>query len=254
MENIESLKFVYGEEAAIVNVRNENYLVISDLHIGIEEKLIKKNIKLYNSAELMTERIIKILKEFEINNIIILGDIKESILRPSNTEKAEIKKFFYRLKDYNITIISGNHDIYLEEITQTKIIDELIIDKIAFIHGHKMPSNEAMLADMILAGHNHISIELVDEHDNRYTQKAWIMAKLNVDKAREKYNIFNKSIKLIIFPAFNNLITGMPINKIKDERLFVGRLFNYKTAKVYSINGDYLGIVSRLKLKDKQKF
>ncbi|MGC8572220.1 MAG: metallophosphoesterase family protein [Candidatus Micrarchaeia archaeon] len=255
MENLETVKFIFGEEAAIVNTLNKNYIVLSDLHIGYDLKLIEKGVKIYDSTNFMADRIINLTKKFNIKDIIILGDIKESLLYPSKKEKIEIDKFFYKLKDYNITIVSGNHDAHLEELINSKIVDELVIDKIAFLHGHKLPSAEAMLSDLILAGHNHASIEFIDENNGVYTQKIWIIAKLNKDKTKNLYNKFNKSLTLILFPAFNNFITGTPINRPTYRHIFVGDIFNYRTAKLYSINGEYLGNPIKPKSKlTKDKF
>ncbi|MGC8648851.1 MAG: metallophosphoesterase family protein [Candidatus Micrarchaeia archaeon] len=248
MDGIESIKFVYGEEAAIINADNKNFIVISDLHIGAEQKLIKKGIKVYDANKLMAERIIKISDEFKTKNLIILGDVKESIFYPDKNEQLELKKFFYLLKDFNIIIISGNHDAHLDELVNVEIKDELIIDKFAFLHGHKMPSQTAMLSNYILAGHNHIAVTLTDENNAIYTQKSWLIAKLESKYAAKIYKEFNKKLKIIVFPAFNNLISGIPINEAKSNlNLFMSKIFNYKNAEIYSINGDLIGKLSKIK-------
>jgi putative SbcD/Mre11-related phosphoesterase len=257
MNIIESIKFVYGEEAAIINANNKDFIVISDLHIGTEQKLIQKGIKIYDANKLMAERIIKISEEFRTKNLIILGDIKESIFYPDKNELLEIKKFFYLLKDFNIVVVSGNHDAHLNELVNVDIKNELIIDKFAFLHGHKIPSQAAILSNYILTGHNHIAVTLSDENNVIYTQKAWLIAKLNSKYASKVYKEFNKQLKIIIFPAFNNLISGTPINEAKPNlNLFMSKIFNYKNAEIYSINGDLIGKLSKIKnvkLENKNK-
>jgi len=255
MDGIESVKFVFGEEAAVVNADNKDFIVVSDLHIGAEQKLIEKGIKIYDAEKLMAERIIKISEDFNTKNLIILGDVKESIFYPDKSEQLRLKRFFYLLKDFKIQIVTGNHDAHLRElIDDVDIRDELIIDKFAFLHGHKMPSPTAMLSNYILAGHNHIMVTLEDENKGVYTQKAWLVAKLNSRYAKDKYSTFNKSLRLVVFPAFNNLISGIPINEKKEKlSLFMEKLFNYKNAELYSINGVFLGSPSKIGIGKRNK-
>lgn len=247
---MEEIKFLYNEAAAVVRAEGREFLVIGDLHIGAESKFIHKGIRLYSAVEFMANKIKSLMKEFDLHNIIILGDVKDTILYPDKVESDSIKRFFSDLKDYNIMITSGNHDPHLDEIINVKIVDELLIDGFAFMHGHKFPSEAAMTAKYILAGHNHVAVSFLDKNKAFYTQKAWLVAPINARKAKEKYNSFNKNAKLVVLPAFNDLIIGMPVNEVYKDNLsplFRNGIFDYKKAKVYSLRGELLGETSKIK-------
>ncbi|MDE1868657.1 MAG: hypothetical protein KGH60_01690 [Candidatus Micrarchaeota archaeon] len=72
---MERIKFLYNEPAAIISADGVSYLVVGDIHIGLEREFSKKGIHVPNSAELMAERIRRLMKENSLTRMIILGDI-----------------------------------------------------------------------------------------------------------------------------------------------------------------------------------
>jgi uncharacterized protein len=97
----------------IENSNKEKYLVIPDIHVGFEEKIIKKGI--FIDSKENVDEIINILLDIEyrekINNLIILGDLKSSINIITRSEWNNIPYFLNELsKLFNIFIIPGNHD------------------------------------------------------------------------------------------------------------------------------------------------
>jgi metallophosphoesterase superfamily enzyme len=79
-----NLRFVYDEPALIVNADGAEHLVVPDLHIGMELGLSRKGVHLFNATDRMAERIKRIMR-FSLENLIILGDVKESILYPESS-------------------------------------------------------------------------------------------------------------------------------------------------------------------------
>ncbi|MCW6160017.1 MAG: metallophosphoesterase [Candidatus Micrarchaeales archaeon] len=242
----EEIKFVYNEAAVVVTIDGTGYLVIGDLHIGAERKLIARGIRVYSAVEAMAGKVKKLMDEFSLENIIILGDVKETILYPDAGELNELKRFFSGLSKYRIVVMRGNHDPHLEELVSVEVSDELVAGGFAFMHGHKWPSENAMLCGYIFAGHNHAAISMMDRNKGFYSQKAWLIANINKRKAAEVYKEFNKDAKLVILPAFNDLITGMPVNEVVEKSehlspLFRNDVFDYKKAKVYSLRGEMVG-------------
>ncbi|PJA22995.1 metallophosphoesterase, partial [archaeon CG_4_10_14_0_2_um_filter_Archaea_38_6] len=67
------MKFVQGEAA----IKSGNYIVISDVHIGFEEKLEEKGYTIPEQTQNVTDRLKELRKIAE--NLIILGDLKHSI-------------------------------------------------------------------------------------------------------------------------------------------------------------------------------
>ena len=92
----ENIKFVYNEPAMIVKAESREHLVIADLHIGMELGLSKKGVHLFGASERMAGRINAIMNQFSLRSIIMLGDIKESILYPEEAETRLLKQFFSR--------------------------------------------------------------------------------------------------------------------------------------------------------------
>ncbi len=241
----ERVRFVYGEAAVVVDVDGKNRLVIGDIHIGAEQRYVSRGVHLYNVVDTMLEKIRRMMDEHSAGSIIILGDVKDSILYPTTPETKEIKRFFDGLKDYDITVTSGNHDPHLGEVVSVKQVDELILGKFAFLHGHRWPSDAAMKCDYLFAGHNHSAVRIVDKNRGVYAEKAWLISKLGRIAAKERYPGANPGIRLVVLPAFNDLITGMPVNEVKDDEhlspLFRNKVFDYGKSEVFSLRGERIG-------------
>lgn len=245
----EEVRFVYDEAAVVVTVNGTGYLVIGDLHIGAERKLVRRGIRVYSAVEAMTKKIRALMEQFQLKNMVILGDVKDTILYPDTTEQNEIKRFFGALKEYKIVVTVGNHDPHLTEIVAVDVKEELIEDGFAFLHGHKWPSDEAMKCRYLFVGHNHAAVSMTDRNMGFYSQKAWLIANLK-KKTLERYPDCNKNIRLVVLPAFNDLITGMPVNEVFEENLsplFRNGVFDYKGAKVYSLRGELVGTPATIK-------
>ncbi len=247
------IKFVYDEAAAIVTAGEKDYLVIGDLHIGAELPLIKRGIKIYNAERQMLKKIREIAGEFKTKNLIILGDIKDTILYPELRESNAILTFFNGLKEenFNVVITAGNHDPHLNEIVDCKIVDELIVGDFAFLHGHRWPSDNAMKEKFLFAGHNHIAIGIEDRSGGYYNQKAWLTARFSRKYGLEKYPHANRGIQLVVLPAFNDLIIGMPLGRLPQDKnlspLFRNKIFDYKSAMVYGLRGERIGRAGSIK-------
>lgn len=258
MRGEERVKFIYNEAAVIVTAEDVSHLVIGDLHIGAEKKLINRGIRVYSAVEAMAKKVKKLMGEFSLNNIIILGDVKDTILYPDSWELNELRKFFSLLSEYRIAVIRGNHDAHLEELIDVEIKDELLVGDFAFMHGHKWPSEEAMMKKYVFVGHNHAAVSMVDKNKGFYSQKAWLIASLNKSKAAETYKKFNNDVKLVVLPAFNDLITGMPVNEVLEKNehlspLFRNGVFVYGKAKIYSLRGEIIGTPSSVKTEKKKR-
>ncbi len=239
------VRMLYNKAAILLKGITNSYIVVGDLHIGMERQLEKTGIKLHAASENMAKSIAKIAKENDTSKIIILGDIKESILNPDSVERILIKDFFQQLSGFEITIALGNHDSRLQELINIDMRDEVLLDNVALIHGHAWPSSAAMQKDYLIAAHNHIAMSFREVGGIRSeNHKAWLIADLNYKNAYERYQTVNKNIKLIVMPAFNDLITGMPVNEVRQKNispLFRNHVFDYDNSAVYSMEGVLVG-------------
>ncbi len=65
----------------IENSKMDRYIVIADIHIGFEDKIVKKGIFIdsKNNVDELLDDLSNIIKKTQVNNLIILGDLKSSI-------------------------------------------------------------------------------------------------------------------------------------------------------------------------------
>ena len=244
------IKFIYNEPAMVIRAGKIPYLVIGDLHIGMERSLHERGVHVFNATECMAERIKKMMKEFSLKKIIMLGDIKESVLYPDVSAARAIKGFFDSLSEFEIQIVAGNHDAHLGDLIDLPITKELLIGGFALLHGEKNPSEKAMMSDYLITAHTHAMVRITDSNGATYDQKVWLMAKLNQAGAHRSYVNVNKNIKLIMMPAFNGLIMGSELSKFYKENAnpsLRNRTFNYSGAEIYNLMGQRINPKAVLK-------
>ncbi len=241
---------LYHKAAALLKSNNKCHIVVGDLHLGLERKLYEKGIKMHTASEVMANTLMKIADDYKTKSIILLGDVKESILNPDVGERRSINQFFDALNGFDIKIASGNHDSRLGDLVKAPIEDEIIMGNVALLHGNAWPSEAAMQKDYLIVAHNHVAVAFKDKNGRAYAQKAWLVSGLDSAGAKKRYKKFNAEIKLVVMPAFNDLIIGMPVNAVSDSHinpLFRNRVFNYEESEVYSMDGILIGSPSSLK-------
>lgn len=248
---MDGIRFVYNKPMIIVSHNDRNALVIGDVHIGIERKLKKKGLEVDNLTGRMTSDILDTAAEFNVNEIIILGDIKESILYPERYERFQIEKFLKELSIYNLILLSGNHDSHINEIAKIKLETEYVFGNNVFLHGNRWPSEKSMMSDFIFIGHNHMAVSIKENGYVVYNDKVWLKAKLSIKNAHLRYKKFNKKIEMIAVPAFNPFITGFNILQDKEpiSPIIKNGIFDYQNGNIYTLNGDILGSIKKLKKK-----
>lgn len=246
------VRILYGNAAILLRGDKDSHLVVGDLHIGLERKLADKGVRIHNATEIMAARLKEIAESNNVKSIIILGDVKESILNPDSGEIDSIREFFDIMSGFNIKIAVGNHDSRLENFIREPISNEVIIGNVALMHGHMWPSDNAMMCDYLIIAHNHVAVSFREENGAFYSQKAWLVSGIRRLEASKRYKSFNSGIKLIVMPAFNDLITGKAVNEMDDKHinpLFRNKIFDYEDATVYSMEGIALGTPVSLKGK-----
>ena len=247
-----NIKFVYNEPALILTASRKNHLVIGDLHIGIEREAKWKGINMHSATDMIANRIVGIASSFKVKDVILLGDLKNRILRLDYVEMRMVKDFLGRLNDARLKVhlVTGNHDAYADDFSGLleSMTDEIIIDDVALLHGHRWPSDKAMSKSTIITAHNHFAIGLYDSNGAFYNSKVWLIAKAN---KRELAGRYEKSIatRLIVMPAFNDLIIGggsdIERNAHDDiNPLFRNNVFSFDDAEVYGLDGTSMGRVS----------
>ena len=101
-------------------LKEQNTLIISDLHIGYDEALNRQGILLprFHFIDLV-KRLEKILKQVKPELIIINGDLKHEFGHISETEwRQTIKILDFLTKKTKVMLLKGNHDKILEKWSQ----------------------------------------------------------------------------------------------------------------------------------------
>jgi uncharacterized protein len=218
----------------------KKFLVISDLHLGSETDLIKKGINIDShgvSRDLLKEiDELKALHSF--NGIIILGDLKSSIVRITKNEWETIPIFLKELSlDMDIFLIPGNHDVNINLLAPDSVIvcnsPGLVIDDILLIHGHTLPEKTQFNINKIIMGHIHPIF--MNSNSVVHGKRLWIYLKV---KKESIFGLKTKGIiEIIIIPTFNKYFYSLRYHKesrsisplirqlIKNDAILSGLLF-----------------------------
>ncbi len=213
-----------------IYVEKEKTLVISDLHIGIEEGSL---IGIRIQGKDIMNRIMKLKKKYRFETIILNGDLKHSFNKESIQERDELQIILDELIKEGIHIIGikGNHDYYLQNIfgKRGEVKEYIIIGEYMITHGHRVYKVEEEIKKTII-GDEHPSITLRDEIG-----------------VRAKIPVFLVFEDLIVEPAFNKLSKGTDLLTSKD---FVSEYLknrNVDEGEIYGINEDELLRFGKLK-------
>ena len=66
------IKILYPHPALLLKEENKKHIIISDLHIGVEERFVKKGISIETSTEKMKRLLIKLIQQYQPEDVIIL--------------------------------------------------------------------------------------------------------------------------------------------------------------------------------------
>jgi len=214
----------------------KKYLAIADLHIGYE--ISKRQQGIY--VPIQKDRYINRIKELKnltgARELIIVGDVKDSIMMPTAEEINELISVFQEVsKLFKITIIQGNHDAYIDRILYNFAgfagSDGLVLKKgktrIALAHGHARPSDECLKSEAIILAHLHFYVKF---ENSKYP--VWLVGK----KGKQT---------LILMPPFNDLLSGYYLEDVNAKIPFTE--YNLQDLKVITLDGYNLGTLKNLR-------
>jgi len=254
-------------------IEDEKTLVVADLHLGYEHSLVDKGIYIPSQTFKIQNRLLQVVGDYRPRSLIILGDVKQAIPRISLEEWKDVPDFFEAIGAAvrAIQVIPGNHDGDLEPLTppSVKILSAngVVIGRklrVGLFHGHAWPSPEVLSSDIMVMGHIHPVVRFRDKIGLRSVRQAWVRVPVNGSELREAYLkharsksleewreasetlLLNKakSSKLIIMPAFNDILGGLSLNRLETSRMGpILRSGSLDTAnsEVYLLDGTFLG-------------
>lgn len=204
-ETVDSLPALYDPE--------NNLLVISDLHLGLEKTMTAKgNYVPQNQLEEMKKELKEAKEETGVNRILVNGDLKNQF-KTSYSETEEVKEFinFLKAEFDEVIVVKGNHDTYIDSTIEDKDLelkDHYLEDNHLFVHGHKgIGDLEIQDFDTVLIGHEHPAIALKDDIGIREKIPAML------------YGETENNRKIIVLPAFSRIANGTSVNETPQHEL-----------------------------------
>ena len=250
-----AVKFLTDYPAAFVP--EEKSLVIAELHLGLEYEIYKSGISILPQREKFLESLEKLIEITNAKKLVIVGDIKHKVPGSSLREDKEIPKFLEQISSKLKTIlVKGNHDDRIEEILPSNIkiysARGFKMKKYGFFHGHAWPSKTLMKCDYLFMGHIHPAIEFRDGFGYRNSEKVWIKGNLDENRIKKHYDLQKTGkLNIIVIPTFNNILGGKAVNRVSKEEqispLIANEVFGIDSAKIYLLDGTYLGILGNIK-------
>ncbi len=201
-------------------IKKKKILVMSDIHLGIEEEYQKKGVLIpkFHLKDLV-KRFEYVFSKVKPETIIITGDLKHEFGGISTQEWRDLLRFFDYLSKHSkkIILLKGNHDPMLGPIAKKRnleVVKEYQLGDILFIHGDYEPElnktqsksktslgpderSSAREIKTIIMGHEHPAITL---REKAKTEKFKCFLK-------GKY----KGRELLVLPSLNLLVEGTDV-------------------------------------------
>jgi putative SbcD/Mre11-related phosphoesterase len=269
--------------AALVKTGKTQTLVIADPHIGWENALQEKGIHIPSQTPKILKKLIDLLLEHKPDALLILGDVKYTVVTTELGEWHDIPDFFTELQHHvnDISIVRGNHDANLEPLLPEKVkmlpATGTIIGDVGLFHGHKWPSPELLKCKTLVMGHMHPVVVFRDPSGFKMTRQVWMKAECNagalakillekhgvkiegtVEETLQKhYGVKPRTTHVFMMPSFNDFLGGRAVNETRPRKelgteALIGPVLrseavNVDTSELYLLDGTYLGTLNQLR-------
>jgi len=277
------LNLLFPNPAALVKNGKTKTLLIADPHIGWEMEFQKKGIHVPSQTSKILNKLNVILTEYKPDTLVILGDVKYTIISSGFGEWCDIPDFFKKLQSYvsEIAIVRGNHDANLEPLLPESVkllpATGVVLGDVGVFHGHKWPSPALLGCKTLIMGHLHPVVVFRDPVGFKMTRQVWMKVKCNTEnlakillrKSGEKiensvseilkkqYNIRLKTTEIYIMPSFNDFLGGRPVNETRPRKeigseTLIGPVLRSEAvdvdnAELYLLDGTYIGTLNHLR-------
>jgi putative SbcD/Mre11-related phosphoesterase len=277
------LKLLLPSPAALIKTEKTNTLVIADPHLGWETALREQGIHVPTQTPKILQKLLAVLSKHKPDTLLILGDVKYSVVAAKSGEWHDIPEFFSELKKHvkNISIVRGNHDANLEPLLPENIkllpAAGAIVSDIGLFHGHKWPSPTLLKCKTLIMGHLHPVIVFRDPSGFKITRQVWVKAHCDTtqlaktllqkqririrstpeETAQKHYHLKPRTNQIYIMPSFNDFLGGRPINETKPRKkgptsTMIGPVLrsdavDLSNSEIYLLDGTYLGTLTQLR-------
>lgn len=181
--------------------------LLADIHLGV-----KKSDRIFQESQLkfFKEQLVPELKEKEIDTIAFLGDIfdtRQSV--NTNTMNVVYDLFTNVLKDFDIHVIVGNHDLYYTTTTEVNSLKWL--ELIPNVHIYTEPTKVKFGE-----GENEHEVLMLPwvtdytEFEKRNISAEYVFAHLDISGMKmDKYNFCTSGVTIKgLFDRFEHIYTG----------------------------------------------
>ncbi len=277
------LKLLLPYPAAMVKTEKTRTLLISDPHIGWELKLHEKGIHVPSQTPKLLSKLTSLLSEYKPCRLVVLGDVKYTVVSGERSEWQDIRDFFKNLQNQiaDIAIVRGNHDANLESMLPENVeflpATGVVIGDVGVFHGHKWPSPALLGCKTLVMGHLHPVVVFRDSVGCRMTRQVWMRVNIKSetfgrillkksrvkiersveDTLKKQFNTKLKASDLYIMPSFNDFLGGKSINETRPRKeigseSLIGPVLRSESvdvdeADVYLLDGTYLGTLNHLR-------
>ena len=269
--------------AVLIKTEKSKTLVIADPHLGWELSLQEKGIHVPSQTPKILKKLVDLLVEHKPDDLLIVGDVKYTVMTSEPGEWRDIPDFFGEIKKYvaKIGIVRGNHDANLEHMLPENVevhpATGVVVDDVGLFHGHKWPSPALLGCETLVMGHLHPVVVFRDPAGFKLTRQAWmyvdcnsqILAKIllrkhgvkidgSVEETLQKhYSVKLKTTQMFIMPSFNDFLGGRPVNETRPRKelgaeALIGPVLRSEAvdidnSELYLLDGTYLGTLNQLR-------
>jgi putative SbcD/Mre11-related phosphoesterase len=232
-----------GEAAALLDNQT---LVLADLHIGFESELVEKGIKIPDQTPKILKRISDLKDGSEAKRLVVLGDLKHSVPRMGMMSWFLVPRFMERVVRMfeEVILIPGNHDGDIEPLIPRGVrvlpVHGTSMSDVWLTHGHAKLPEDALKKKMILMGHLHPAVQLTDVSGYTYTYRVWLRGRLKIKPESE----------VLIFPAFNEYMGQLLLNKSGWSDVDRGPIFSEETMEIGKLDVETLDLIYLGKLEE----
>ncbi|WP_459201010.1 metallophosphoesterase [Methanococcus sp. CF] len=193
---------IYFKDNTVFLEKNKT-LILADVHVGLEEFIRRTGVLFpLNEKKELLERIKKLIVEFKPEKLVFLGDFLHHFQKVPYKVYETVKELNSLLKNHDVIVIRGNHDIMLEYIlkenTDFKILSYLLEDKILMVHGDKTFDVDSEF-NLLIMGHEHPVLEINKQRFPSYLE------------------IVQNDFEILVAPAFSNIASGVKINELESN-------------------------------------
>jgi len=277
------LNLLLPNPAAMVKTGKTKTLLIADPHIGWELALQERGIHVPSQTVKILNKLITVVTEYKPDRLVILGDVKYSVVSSKFGEWQDIPGFFKKIQSYvsDVSVVRGNHDANLEPLLPESIkllpASGEVIGDVGVFHGHKWPSPILLGCKTLVMGHLHPVVVFRDPAGFKITRQVWMRANCNPEALakvllqkqgvkiegsvsetlQKNYAVKLKVSEVYVMPSFNDFLGGRSVNESRSRKeigaeALIGPVVRSEAVDVdnselYLLDGTYPGTLNQLR-------